>query len=113
MSHPPSPLQLVEYVFESIRAEQPEVVNLSPAVADALGTALGMLPNPLIDADRLLRFQSDVVLDDMSPTKRLHDLGIEATSMEMPGFSFLHRYRKGSHFVDLAAKNRGVQQPEA
>ena len=39
----------------------------------------------------------------MAPTKRLHDLGIEATSMEMPGFTFLHRYRTGSHFLDLPA----------
>ena len=38
----------------------------------------------------------------VAPTKRLHDLGIEATSMEMPGFSFLHRHRQGSHFVDIA-----------
>jgi len=22
--------------------------------------------------------------------------------MEMPGFSFLHRHRQGSHFVDIA-----------
>ena len=29
--------------------------------------------------------QSDVVLDDLAPTKRLHDLGLEATSMESPG----------------------------
>ena len=39
--------------------------------------------------------QSDVVLDDMAPTMRLHDLGLEATSMELPGFSYLHRFRQG------------------
>ena len=48
--------------------------------------------------------QSDVVLDETAPTKRLHDLGIEATSMEMPGFNFLHRYRSGSHFVEISGK---------
>ncbi len=32
----------------------------------------------------------------------MHDLGIEATSMEMPGFNFLHRYRSGSHFAEMA-----------
>ena len=26
---------------------------------------------------------------------------IEATSMEFPGFSFLHGYRSGSHFLDV------------
>ena len=48
----------------------------------------------------MLAPQSDVVLDETAPTKRLHDLGIEATSMEMPGFNFLHRYRSGSHFLE-------------
>jgi hypothetical protein len=81
----------VEYVFEQIRTQYPEVTNVSPAVADVIGGALGFLPFPLITRDRFLRMQSDVVLDDLAPTKRLHDLGIEATSMELPGFSFLHR----------------------
>ena len=40
---------------------------------------------------------ADVVLDELAPTKRLHDLGLEATSMEMPGFTFLHRYRQGNN----------------
>ena len=47
-----------------------------------------------------------MVLDETAPTQRLHDLGIEATSMEMPGFNFLHRYRSGSHFVEMADKDK-------
>ena len=80
--------EVVEYVFESIRADRPEVANVSPAVADAIGFANGLMPqwirNPLVTRDTFLRMQADVVLDDLAPTKRLHDLGIEATSMEMP-----------------------------
>jgi uncharacterized protein YbjT (DUF2867 family) len=91
--------EIVEYVFESIRADTPEVMNVSPAVAARIGAAVGALPNPLVDADRFLRWQADVVLDELAPTLRLHDLGIEASSMEMPGFNFLHMYRSGSHFV--------------
>ena len=102
--------EVVEYVFESMRADKPEVANISPAVADAVGFTLGLLPqwirDPLVTRDLFLRMQSDVVLDDLAPTKRLHDLGIEATSMEMPGFSFLHRHRQGSHFVDLVGEKR-------
>ena len=75
--------------------------------------------------------QEDVVLDRDSDSKRLHDLGvcssplthslthhhhcsltlhvlclfvteqIGATSMEYPGFSFLHGYRSGSHWLDV------------
>jgi hypothetical protein len=95
--------EVVEYVFETIRATQPDaVVNVTPAVADAIGTAFNMLPNPLLTKDKFRRMQSDVVLDPMASTKRLHDLGIEATSMEMPGFTFLHRFRSGaSHFIDM------------
>jgi hypothetical protein len=95
--------EIVEYVFETIRAARPEVVNLSPAVADALGAAVNLLPNPLVTKDRFRRMQSDVVLDDMAPTKRLADLAVEPTHMEMPGFTWLHRFRSGSHFNDMEA----------
>jgi hypothetical protein len=30
---------------------------------------------------------------------------IEATSLELPSFNFLHRYRSGSHFLDVAEKS--------
>lgn len=96
--------EVVEYVFETIRAMQPEVVNVSPAVADALGFAVGLFPNPLVTRDRFLRMQSDVVLNETAATKRLHDLGLEATSMDMPHFTWLHRYRSGSHLLDLTER---------
>ncbi len=91
----------MEYVLESIRAEKPSVTSVTPAVADLIGGALGLLPNPLVERDRFLRMQSDVVLDETAPTKRLHDLGIEASGIETPGFNFLSAYRSGSHFVDI------------
>ncbi len=93
--------EVVEYVFEVTRAEAPVVASLTPAMADALGFAVQQLPNPLVTRDRFQRWSADVVLDEMAPTKRLADLGIEASSMEQPGFTFLHRFRSGSHFVDL------------
>ena len=46
----------------------------------------------------------------MAPTKRLHDLGVEANSMENSGYTFLHRYRTGSHFLDIAARERQVKE---
>ena len=49
--------EVVEYVFESIRANRPEVADVTPAVADAIGRAIGVLPYPLIERDRFLRFQ--------------------------------------------------------
>lgn len=49
--------EVVEYVFEAIRAETPEVLSLTPAQADVLGRAIGVLPFPLIERDRFLRFQ--------------------------------------------------------
>jgi hypothetical protein len=161
--------EIVEYVLESIRAESLEVANVTPAQADVIGRVIGLLPFPLIERDRFLRFQvrvwggggggggkgaaglrgtwpmavgapllrggwlagqrgalvhlshtharthahahttnpqSDVVLDETAPTLRLHDLGIEATSMEMPGFNYLHRYRSGSHFTEIAGKDK-------
>jgi NADH dehydrogenase len=96
--------EIIEYVFETIRATRPEVLNLSPALADAFGGAVNLLPNPLLTKDRFRRMQSDVVLDDMAPTKRLADLGVEPTSMETPGFTWLQRFRTGSHFYDMHAR---------
>ena len=45
--------QIVEYVFEQIRAVNPQVVNLNPAVADVIGRAVGIFPRPLLNADRV------------------------------------------------------------
>ena len=50
------------------------------------------------------------MLDELAPTKRLHDLGVEANSMENSGYTFLHRYRTGSHFLDIAARERQVKE---
>ena len=36
--------------------------------------------------------------------------------MEMPGFSFLHRHRQGSHFVDIArdvARAAAAKKPQS
>jgi len=94
--------ELVEYVFEVIRAVEPGVLNITPAMADILGTALRVMPfGPIIDKDKLRRWQTDNVLDDASATRRLHDLRIEATSLEKPGFNWLHQYRTGSHWLDI------------
>jgi NADH dehydrogenase (ubiquinone) 1 alpha subcomplex subunit 9 len=99
--------ELVEYIFEQIQAEQPEVAYVSPAIADAAGSLVNLLPSPIITADRFRRWQEDCVLDETSDAKRLHDLNIEATSLEMPGFSWLHTYRTGSSiFEDLHAMQR-------
>jgi NADH dehydrogenase (ubiquinone) 1 alpha subcomplex subunit 9 len=104
--------EVVEYVFEQIQAEAPEVFNVSAAVAEAVGSALGVLPYPLVHADRFRRWQEDNVLDDARDSKRLHHLGLQATSMEMPGFSWLHTFRTGSSiFEDLHAMQR--QQRDA
>lgn len=95
--------ELAEYILEQVRAAEPDVANLSPRVADILGTVAELKPFPVVTKDRLRRMQADVVLDPMAATRRLHDLGIEATSMELPGFTFLHRFRvgQGSHFLDI------------
>ena len=53
------------------------------------------------------------MLDELAPTKRLHDLGVAATSLEAPGFNFLHRYRTGSHFLDIAVRERDTKATTA
>lgn len=95
--------EIVEYVFDVIRARSPQVVNISPFVADVIGRALEMIPEPRIVRDRFLRMQTDNVLDPTAATKRLHDLDLSATSMEMPGMLHLRQFREGSYWEDIAA----------
>ena len=44
-------LQIVEYVFETVRAVNHDVANVSPVFAEAVGKALSMLPNPMFTED--------------------------------------------------------------
>ena len=79
------------------------------AALAALGASDASITNTLYTTQHHtinVTLQADVVLDETAPTLRLHDLGIEATSMEMPGFNFLHRYRSGSHFVEIGGKDK-------
>lgn len=99
--------EIVEYIYETIRAIEPNVINVAPSIAEAMGHAFNVMPSPLVSADRFQRMQSDNVLDPASAAKRLHDVGVEATSLEMPGFNFLHRYRSGSHFLDVLEGKTG------
>ncbi|KAA0156691.1 hypothetical protein FNF27_01168 [Cafeteria roenbergensis] len=94
--------EIVEYVFEVIRAVEAGVINITPAMADMLGSVMRVMPfGPVIDKDKFQRWQTDNVLDEMAATKRLHDLNIEATSLEAPGFNWMHQYRTGSHWLDI------------
>ncbi len=52
--------QIVEYVFENIRAVEPQVINLSPAIADVIGKFVGMFPRPLLNEDRVREFGGGV-----------------------------------------------------
>lgn len=98
--------EVVEYVFETIQAIEPRVVNLRPAIADIVGNTLGLFPTTPLSQDKLQRWQTDNVLDSNAASKRLHDLGIAATSMEMPGFTWLHQFRPGSYFIDIRDQQR-------
>jgi uncharacterized protein YbjT (DUF2867 family) len=49
--------EIVEYVLDSLRAPAVGVQDVTPAVADAIGRVIGVLPTPLIERDRFLRFQ--------------------------------------------------------
>lgn len=44
-------------MFEQVQAPFPEVANVSPAVADAIGRVVEVLPSPLVTRDRFLRMQ--------------------------------------------------------
>jgi uncharacterized protein YbjT (DUF2867 family) len=98
--------EIVEYVYEVTRAVAPSVININPAIADALGSVMRVIPGgPIVNKDLLQRWQTDNVMDAMSPAKRFHDLRIEATSLETPGFNWLHQFRSGSHWMDVKEAN--------
>ena len=47
----PSLTQVVEYVFETIRALNPVVANVPPVLAEAVGHVVGMFPTPEFSAE--------------------------------------------------------------
>ncbi len=87
--------EVLEYVFETMRAIEPSVVNLSPRAAGLLGDVMALMPYPPFTRDLMVRMTEDNVLDTSAPTKRFADLGLEVASMEAPEYSFLHKYRTG------------------
>lgn len=93
--------ELAEFVFEASGTQAPSVMNISPTVADVIGKVVGVWPEPPLCADRMTRMGIDNVLNVAAPTKRLADLGIEATSMELPGLQFLSVEKHGDHFLEM------------
>jgi len=66
----------------------------------------GILPLPLVHEEKMRQMGTDCVLDTAAGSKRLHDLDLEATSMESPGFNWLHMYRTGGHLLDIQEADR-------
>jgi len=90
--------EIAEFVFEATGNKDPSVVNVNSTLADLFGAVLGVFPDSTLCRDRFLRMQIDNVLNVNSATKRLADLELEATSMELPGFQFLAVDKRGDNF---------------
>ncbi len=77
------------------------LVNLPWAVARIQAAFMGVLPNPPLTADQLRSLKTDNVVAENAMT--LHDLGIDATAMDVILPQYLCRFQPGGTFGDKKA----------
>lgn len=94
--------EVADFVLETIQTQH-ACKSVSPLVAEAIGAQFEVLPNPRLTRDEVRRWQDDVYLEDKPGILRIQDLDVEPVSMEKEAFNFLHRYRRGGHFVHASA----------
>ena len=97
--------EVVEFVFDAVRARFPFVVDIPPLVADAIGYTFQGLPTPPITRDRFLRMQTDCVLDTSAATKRLADVGVHATTLEQVGPHCLKAHQEQDHIFTKISRD--------
>jgi hypothetical protein len=95
--------EVVEFVAD-ISLRKVMLYDVPASVAELAGTISEYLISPVITKDSIVQFQDNIVLKKNDETKdeklyTFEDLVIEPKSMDRVAFDYLHRFRKGGHFV--------------
>lgn len=93
--------EVVEMVTDITTVKKP-LVEVPEKAAFLTGRLFQELVTPVLTEDQVLQLREDCVAAEGSSMLSLADLGVEAQSMDKKAFDFLHRFRPGGHFVQVA-----------
>jgi len=90
--------EIMEFVTDITISGKPPI-PLPEKILSLLATAASILPEPYLTPDEVKRWGVDEVLDPNTDAITLQQLGIDPMPIEKVAFQYLHRFRKGGHFV--------------
>mmetsp|Transcript_2869 Transcript_2869/g.4531 ORF Transcript_2869/g.4531 Transcript_2869/m.4531 type:complete len:403 (-) Transcript_2869:82-1290(-) len=109
--------ELAEFVYD-ITSQYPELIDVPKSVMLNIAKITQFQPNPMMTPDLVELWSEDYVAKSpewyesqvgADKVLTMADLGVEATPIEKIAFRYLHRFRKGGHFV-LAEGYHGIHQ---
>lgn len=102
--------EVVEFVLDSIRRPSHNIQDLSPMQLQAFAMMAEIFPDPWLTQDQAKRMEETVVLDPASEAMQFADFPyVDVTSMESTAFNFLHRFRKGGHFLVTSGYHEDIK----
>lgn len=90
--------ELIEFVLDTTKLLVP-IIPMPKAVMLLAASVAEQLPEPYLTPDDVVLQLEDQVLVPKEDVVTLRDLNIEPTPIENKAFQYLHRFRKGGHFV--------------
>jgi hypothetical protein len=75
------------------------IIEVSAATARVAGRFMEQLVSPIMTADIVNQILENNVLKKTGDICTFEDLNIHPNSMDRRAFDYLHRFRKGGHFV--------------
>eukprot|EP00619_Florenciella_sp_RCC1007_P002102 CAMPEP_0205925896 /NCGR_PEP_ID=MMETSP1325-20131115/19221_1 /ASSEMBLY_ACC=CAM_ASM_000708 /TAXON_ID=236786 /ORGANISM="Florenciella sp., Strain RCC1007" /LENGTH=144 /DNA_ID=CAMNT_0053294509 /DNA_START=9 /DNA_END=443 /DNA_ORIENTATION=- len=90
--------EVMEFVSDLTGLQKP-AVPMPEFLLKIAAEAAAVVPEPYLTVDEVLRWGENVTLDPDTDAITLDDLNIRAHRVEEIAFSYLHRFRKGGHFV--------------
>lgn len=90
--------EVAEFVQDVTLTRKP-LIDVPISTANLAGKVVEQLISPVLSPDMIAQMQEDVVQKNSKDMLTLNDLGVELSSMDRIAFDYLHRFRKGGHFV--------------
>jgi len=90
--------EIVEFVQDVIMYKKP-LLEISPRAARFAGKIIENLVSPMFTADFVDRIMENNVQKKKEGILTLSDLKITPGSMDRYAFDYLHRFRRGGHFI--------------
>mmetsp|Transcript_100815 Transcript_100815/g.289260 ORF Transcript_100815/g.289260 Transcript_100815/m.289260 type:complete len:439 (+) Transcript_100815:31-1347(+) len=90
--------EVMDFVSDLTSLNKP-AVPMPEAILKVVASAAAVVPEPWLTVDEVDRWGENVTLDPETDAVTLEDLDIRPVRVEEIAFQYLHRFRKGGHFV--------------